>query len=287
LTDVIELRHGALSVQLAPAVGGSIARFCIAQRDVLRCAPTSAADAASALVMGSFPMVPFANRIRNGCFVWQGTTIHIPANIDGNALPIHGVGWLKRWRPIGQYTSTSAQIRLHHEPDQAWPFAFTADQTFTLNTEGLAVQLDVHNSGDQPMPATLGFHPYFPAKPRLQTMTSGIWESDQNCLPVRHLEAASMNQQLASGAGLEQLDVDHTLTGWNGMATLNWPGLRVDLKAASPLSCLHLFTPPSEPFVCLEPVSSPADGLNSPRQPMSLALNQSVSIKMRIEPRLT
>jgi aldose 1-epimerase len=259
----------------------------MAQRDVLRCAPTSAADCASAVLMGSFPMVPFANRIRNGCFDWQATTIHIPANINGSALPIHGVGWLQRWRPIGQCTSTRAQIRLIHEPDQAWPFAFAADQTFTLDAAGLEVQLDLRNSGDHPMPATLGYHPYFPAKPRLQTITSGIWESDQNCLPVRHLEAAFINQQLASGVGLEQFDVDHTLTGWNGVATLDWPGLRVDLKASTPLSCLHLFTPPSEPFVCVEPVSSPADGLNSPHQPMSLAANQSVSIKMRIEPRLT
>lgn len=286
MTASIDLQLGALDLQIAPDAGGSIARFCIAGRDVLRRAAQSEGSAAAALSMSSFPMLPYANRIRNGCFEWQEDTFHIPANIRTSALPIHGVGWLRPWHPLGRVSTTRAQICLDHLPDESWPFAFTAVQTFALHPDGLSVHLDLHNPGPHAMPATLGFHPFFPEKPRLQTITKGLWETDQHCLPLRQIGPAPLNKQLARGAALNDLDVDNTLTGWSRLATLGWPGLSVELSASSLLSCLHLFTPPAEPFVCVEPVSGPADGLNPSHRPVVLAPDQRVSVEMRIAPRL-
>lgn len=63
ISEHLELRAGRLAVDLAPAIGGSIARFRIDGIDVMR--PLSDANRATCNVLGvaSFPMIRFANRM--------------------------------------------------------------------------------------------------------------------------------------------------------------------------------------------------------------------------------
>ena len=58
----IALTDGDLSLELAPALGGSVALFRLDGLDLVRPLP---ADATHAMQSGMFPMVPFANCIRS------------------------------------------------------------------------------------------------------------------------------------------------------------------------------------------------------------------------------
>ena len=73
---MLALRSGDLCLDVAPNLGGSIAGFYITQKnkrfDLMRPATSSITAKPPALSMSMFPMVPFANCIRDNRFVLDG-----------------------------------------------------------------------------------------------------------------------------------------------------------------------------------------------------------------------
>src|SRR5215470_12602662 len=95
----ITLRQGALGVSLAPAIGGSIARFWSDARgtglDFLRPTPADALSCGDPGTLSSFPLVPWSNRIRAGRFTFDGRPVALTPNLRGHA--IHGLGYRTPW----------------------------------------------------------------------------------------------------------------------------------------------------------------------------------------------
>ena len=86
-------------------------------------------------------------------------------NFGDHPHAIHGVGWQRVWT-VAAVGSTRATLTLRHdavgEQARSWPFAFAAEQRFTLTPDALLVELAVRNLHPSPAPAGLGLHPYFP-----------------------------------------------------------------------------------------------------------------------------
>src|SRR5206468_10500493 len=68
----------------------------------------------------------------------------------------------------------------------AWPWAFRAMQHFALSPTGLSVALTLRNQSDTPMPAGLGWHPYFPRTPRTTIVADvqAMWLTDDEVMPT-------------------------------------------------------------------------------------------------------
>ena len=123
----------------------------------------------------------------------------------------------------------------------------------------------VRNLSDAPMPAGFGLHPYFPSTPwtHVQAPVSGMWETDAEILPIRHvLPPAGADPSI--GFDVSEVDFDTVFTGWTRRARISWPehGRQLDIEAEAPLDFLVLYTPPGEPFFCAEPVSNITDAFN-------------------------
>jgi aldose 1-epimerase len=243
---MIELRAGRLRCELHPELGGAIAGFWLDAEPVLRSTP--AAQLTSSRVAGSYPLVPFSNRIAHASLEWQGTQHPLVRNNGDEPHAIHGVGWQRPWAVLDQDTS-SAMLSYEHRPDASWPFAFDCSQSFRLAPDGLQMTLALTNQSGQPAPAGLGWHPYFTKRPgsRIAFRASGRWEMGPDKLPTRRSPVQGLDADCAS------LDVDHCFDGWDGEVRLDDPVLRVRVR--SELSRLVVFTNGSRPFVAIEPVS--------------------------------
>ena len=161
---MINLSAGPLSLTLSPAVGGSIARFDFvrgAKRvPILRGCD---GDSGDVLAMGSFPLVPYVNRIRGGEFRFGDRLVQLAPNMAGDPSPLHGQGWLGQWDVVEAGDDASI-LRFHHDAGE-WPWAYVAEQRFELNADGLDLSLRCMNLSDEPMPCGLGQHPYFHCGP--------------------------------------------------------------------------------------------------------------------------
>lgn len=243
---MIELQAGRLRCELHPQLGGAIAGFWLDDQPVLRSTP--AAQLTSARLAGSYPLVPFSNRIAQASLVWQGTQHPLVRNNGSEPHAIHGVGWQREWNVLDS-DATSAMLSYEHRPDAAWPFAFDCSQNFRLAPDGLQMTLAMTNQSGQPAPAGLGWHPYFTKRPgsHVAFRATGRWEMGPDKLPTHRAAVQGLD------ADCEALDVDHCFDGWDGVVELSDPVMRVRLR--SELTRLVVFTNDTRPFVAIEPVS--------------------------------
>jgi aldose 1-epimerase len=258
-------------VEIAPEAGASIVSCLIARRGtwlpLMRPTPPDAVAERRSFAMASYLLVPYSNRIQDATFRFRGRRYRLrPDTADGHA--IHGDGRRHAWDVVAQ---SAGEIRLHLDarriPDVGFPFAFTSTVRYVLEGDAFHSELSVMNAGAEPMPAGLGFHPYFNRAlgqgddVTLETRVAGVYPA---LVPTTPAVALAPEQDFSCGRTLAGLDLDHCFAGWCGAARLRWPatGVEVVVEGSPALGHLVVFTPPGKPFFAVEPVSHANNGFN-------------------------
>lgn len=272
---VIRLAAGTLRAEVAPAAGGSIAGFWSVDTgcpriDWLRPATQEALARGDPLAMGSFPLVPFCNRIRGGRAHFEGRDIRFPPNHPGQPSPhpLHGIGWRRPWA-VTQQSDHAVELALEVAASDAWPWRFSVSQRIALEEGALQVTLAARNEDAAPMPLGLGHHPYFPRRPgtRLTAACASMWQVDAEVMPTG-LETGGAVDRLREGVALEGLVLDNNFTGWDRAARIDWradaqgPARHLVLQAQPGLDYFVVYSPPQADHFCAEPVSQCTDWLN-------------------------
>ncbi|HVJ39439.1 MAG TPA: aldose epimerase [Stenotrophomonas sp.] len=151
----IVLARGDLQVVVAPEEGGRVAQIRQGAMDWL-VGPDDGFPAA--ISWGAYPMVPWAGRIRDGRFLFDGQRWQLPPSLGPHA--IHGVAFLRRWQVV-ERSAASLQLSLALGEDAHWPFGGQVLQTITLEPQRLSLRLQLR-AGARAMPRpVLGWHPWF------------------------------------------------------------------------------------------------------------------------------
>ncbi len=160
-------------------------------------------------------------------------------------------------------TRDRAVLRYVHAAD-AWPWAYRAEQRFQLGPDGLRLDLSLENLSGEPMPAGIGWHPYFPASgAEIEADTAIVWETGQDMLPCppRPPEGA---ERLQGSVPVSELALDTPFTTASRPVIIRWPEQNRMLRMLPDdvLRFLIVYTPPGENFFCAEPVSHVPDMVN-------------------------
>lgn len=271
-SGLVTLTSGRARCEIAPKAGGAVAGFWWEsdgrRLDWLRPASKAAVARADAGEMGSFPMVPYGSRIRDARFLFCGREI-VETPVDAETRhALHGHGWRRDWAVVER--SEDRLVLEYEHPAAAWPWRYRARQSFVLSPQALEITLDLENRSDGPMPAGLGFHPFFPRTPEatITARTSGVWLTDAEVMPTERT-ALPPGWDLAAGRRVAELALDNVFTGWTGEAVVTWPerAARLRLSAEQPLlSFLVVYTPRERDFFCVEPASHVTDAVNLARE---------------------
>jgi aldose 1-epimerase len=260
---VIELVATDYRLELSAERGGSLLAFEWRGLPVLRsaCGP-------SILDVACFPLVPFSNRVAHGRFAANGRLVRLSPNFPGasHPHPLHGFGWRAEWRVVRQ-SGNSAVLEHRHDAAE-WPWAYLARQEFRLDDNGLTISLAIENRADEPMPAGLGLHPYFPRNERTvyRGLHRGQWRNDEDCLPL-HLEERVEPSDWWQGSPVGCKTVDTVYTHREGALSVVWPDRALALVMQPSRSLAHtvVYVPDGEDYFCVEPVSHITDAFNSTR----------------------
>jgi aldose 1-epimerase len=267
------LRAGRLALEIDPEAGGSLARFAIDGADILR--PGRGVQGAC------YPLVPYSNRIANGRFTFEGREIVVPSNWDGLRHPMHGDGWAGPWT-VTRRDARRAEIVYEHDRG-GWPFGYRARQEFSLDEGALDVTISIENLEAHAVPAGLGLHPYFVREPdsELFFLADDVWLSDAEVLPTERI-AVPDAWDFEHGQRPDDVALDNCFAGWEGVATIRWPGrgLRLALEASPIFRHLVIYTPPGRPFFCVEPVSHANGAIGQTRLASGATLAGTVSFKV-------
>lgn len=193
---------------------------------------------------GSFPMVPWAGRIRDGLLTLDGVTHQLPLSKDGNA--IHGLGRSTAWDRVGEGVYRC-------EIGDPWPTKGLASLHYELLATGIRTTLTWDDSTDAP--CSIGLHPWFRRRldiggeVDLDFSPDAMVERGADGLPTGHLVAPTPGPWD---------DCFHS----DGTAVLSWPGaISVSLTSTSPWWVVYDVP---EDTVCVEPQSAPPDAFGHP-----------------------
>ncbi|HZX56224.1 MAG TPA: hypothetical protein VFE86_16170 [Ilumatobacteraceae bacterium] len=146
---MIELRAGSATSTVSAADGGRVASLVVDSVPlIIGHDPTLPAAG-----WGSFPMVPWAGRIRRGRFRFEGVDHQLPINFEQHA--IHGTGFEQSWH-VDDHDATRCSLSC----DLDWELRGTSTQLIELSESSLSCTLAVR-AGDRAMPASIGWHPWF------------------------------------------------------------------------------------------------------------------------------
>jgi aldose 1-epimerase len=260
----LTLSSGTLELELRPSSGGAIGRLGYSgyagRTAVLRPSPDPLQNILQA---ACFPLVPFANRIRGGCFRFRDQEVRLDPNLAGDPSPIHGQGWTSSWR-VESSSDSDAVLAFDHSAGE-WPWAYEARQHFRLGEDCLRLRLTCRNVSSEQMPCGLGLHPYFNCGPetRIQTGVEEVWAVDANVLPAARLPATGRYD--ISDGKICGRDLDNGYGGWSGRAIISDPAWPFEIELSSPSArFFQVYSPPEGGFFAAEPVSHANAALNQP-----------------------
>lgn len=239
----VTLATGAATAVVDPSAGGRIAGLTVDGLDlILR-------EGFGEIAWGAYPMVPWAGRLRDGRFDWRGATIEVERTMPPHA--IHGTALYGPWS-VRESDASSVTLEVGLAP--RWPLGGHAVHHVELAAAELRATLEVH-AGREPMPAIVGWHPWFPRRLarggelELELHADGMLERGPDHLPTGSVVPPS------SGPW------DDAFVGVARSPRLRWPGAaEVTIHSDAAVWVVYTEQPHA---IAVEPQTGPPNGLGT------------------------
>ena len=198
----VTFTSGRVELDIVPDVGGRIHALRVDGQDVFLTPPDVSFHETEPLLWGSYPLVPWCNRIPGGELWFEGAVFPQPLNLDPFA--VHGRALSAPWNQRSEGT-----FEFIDRGDSAYPWPYRALQEYSLVEAGFVVQLSIENVGTGGMPAGVGIHPWFDAAGGLEVSVPAdlVYPSSGN-IPTGPPEAVSGTRDLRTSqepaAGIDE-----------------------------------------------------------------------------------
>ncbi len=263
--ELVTLRHGKYSLVVAPGFGARIVSYRQGSRDLLRPTPDEAIRQPKVYEFAGFPLMPYSGPLFGPGFAFQGISYVLDRTVREEPTATHGDAWIAPF-DIRQQTEDYLALAVLHVPEPGtFPFRWLGFVSYGLSSGGLTIALRVTSQDHRPMPAGIGFHPYFPkySGTRLRFEAVGVWPPDgpeavaQGCGPM--IGGLSFRD----GPDVSEMVVDRLYEGWDGRAEIiSADGHKTTVTADGALDKMQIYSAWHYPYVCVEPVSNTNDGFN-------------------------
>ena len=286
----IHLQRGAVTAQIAQ-VGASLRGLTVGGVDLVTRYPENIPTPSCSGVV----LVPWPNRVRDGVWDDYGTVQRLSISEPKLHNASHG---LLRFTAYGiEQTDAAATLRATVHPQTGFPYEIETAVAYTLTDAGIEVTHTLTNRSDAAAPAALGTHPFLmigDVDPRDLVLTvpaATQFDTDERMLPTGTSPAPTA---LREGVRVGDITLDTGFTDLDRDAdgfvrhSLSAPdGRRVTLRQGEGFDFVQVYTTPNYPgrelAVAIEPMTAPADALNSGLGIRRLAPGETWSLTWGIE----
>jgi aldose 1-epimerase len=270
----MKLQQGDWQALICPEQGAAFASLQWRGRDVLVPTPQGARHPGA---YGAFWMLPWANRLDGGRIAGHA----MPINRAAEGTAIHGLARDLPWEVV----HATADHAVLQQCLNVLPFYYAAQLTVTITGDGLLMEMALRHEGAAPAPYGMGWHPWF--------MRNAVTRLHLNATQRANHTARGLPESLTPSAGIAAdeaglIGLDNFFGGWDGVARLASPVGNITLTATGDFAAgVQVYAPPTQPVICVEPVSHMPDAPNRPAlaaaAPMRLlAMGQSLRGTIRL-----
>lgn len=224
----------------------------------------------------SLLLFPFPNRLNGGQFRFQNKTYSFPINDPNTGNAIHGMGFKSPFAVESvELNDTRAALTCTHHYDglnPAFPFPFNVTVQFEMIDNQFNTVLSIENCGLLPMPAGLGWHPYFRIAASIDDCTIQLPILELVEIDKRMLPTGSQKKfgNFAFPSSLKNVNLDNCFFVPEQhkpfIAVIDSPNGTLSYSQQTGhrgFNYVQLFTPTHRKSIAVEPMSCNIDGFNN------------------------
>lgn len=285
---IVRLTDAARGVQVSivPSVGNTAYEMSVHGQNILYFPFADVAEFQKMPALSAIPfLAPWANRLDQQAFWANGKKYGFDmelGNVRG-AIPIHGLltsspYWhVTEVKADGRSAHATSRLEFYKHPDlmAQWPFAHEYEMTYSLADGVLEVRITVTNLSAEPMPVSIGFHPYFriPGVPRDEWMARIPARkrvvADSRLIPTGEYRPMDLTDPFSlKGRTLDDGFTD-LIRETNGRArfSITSGGKQVEVLFGPKYQASVVWEPNTpdgkpQPFICFEPMAGITDAIN-------------------------
>ncbi len=267
-----------------PSLGNLAYEFKVNGKNVFWLPYETLAEMKAKPQFGGIPfLAPWANRLSGDAFFADGKQFRLNPDLgnirrDQNRNPIHGLLTVSPdWKVTvvdADADSASVTSRLefwrHPELMAQFPFAHTIEMTYVLHNGTLEVRTAIQNLSTVPMPAGIGYHPYF----QLHDAPRDQWKVhlaardhlalSKMLIPTGERKPVEFADPLPlAGVALDDVfgglvrDASERATFW-----VEGAHEKISVTYGPKYTVAVVYAPAGRQFICFEPMSIITDGFN-------------------------
>jgi len=285
----VHLQSGDVTAQIAQ-VGASLRSLRVGRIDLVTPYPLDIPTPSCSGVV----LTPWPNRVRDGLWNDEGTARQLAITEPKFTNASHGLLRFSAYE-IDQ-TDAAATLSATIFPQTGYPYLIETSVTYLLTDAGIEVIHVLTNRSADPAPVALGTHPFVtigdvdPHELVLRVPAATAFETDERMLPTgtRPADAALRDGIRLGDTSLDTGFTDLTRDGDGRVRTsLTAPdGRRVTLWQGEGFDFVQVYTATNYPghdlAVAIEPMTAPADALNSGLGIRRLAPDESWTLRWGI-----
>ena len=224
-------------------------------------------------------LFPFPNRIKDGKYTFEGQSYQFETNESANNNALHGLVAHSKFT-VKKFESNDdcAVLELiHHESgvNKAYPFKCSLAITYILSSKSeLICKAFVKNEDTKNLPVGVGWHPYFKAVGKMDTMEMHIPTEDMLEVDARMNPTGTIlkGHPFIAGnlIGEAKLDTGFKFSGEDGIQTTVLTDSQNEISVKvwqqtgkNKLNYCQYYIPAHRKSIAIEPMSCPADAFNS------------------------
>jgi aldose 1-epimerase len=274
----------AIEVSIAPSIGNMAYEMKVNGKNIFWLPDRTLGELKAKPALAGNPfLAPFANRLDQDAFYANGKKYELNAGLsnirrDGNRNPIHGfLAFSPLWEVVevraGEESAWSvSRLEYWKHPDlmAQFPFAHTIEMIYRLKDGALECETVVRNHSTEPMPLSIGYHPYF----RLHDAPRDQWkvhlaarehvELSKLLIPTGERKPVTLPDPV-SLEGTQLDDVFTNLTRGSAGAAEFWvqgKRERITVVYGPKYPVAVVYAPSGRDFICFEPMTAVTNAMN-------------------------
>jgi len=227
-------------------------------------------------------LFPFANRINDGKYSFEGKTYNLKCNEVNRNNALHGLVYNKTFKTVKkEITPTFAKLELQYNSNGntlGFPFKYSISITYKLMQTSLSLFIKIENIDSKSFPFTLGWHPYFLSKD-LSKSSLNFNSKVQVESNLKMITTRTSQLKTTMPFQIKNNILDNAYKLEDDKILFKTPEYILNITSTEKNNFLQLYTPDISNLIAIEPTTGVSDSFNNKMGLKTLKPNQTYIVE--------